>query len=143
MVWDLHKKVQRRLLIGFLFTLVFCQCAFAQEKGKVEVIKDPLIDSLISRRLELNRTVSTGNTISSSGFRVQIFSGLDRQDAYSEQTKFKSLYPNITSYISYTQPYYRLRVGDFRTRLEAEKFMNELKKYYSSLFIFSERINPR
>lgn len=133
----------RKLIIGFFFTFVFCQYTFAQEKGKVEVLKDPQIDSLISRRLELSRTENSGNTVSSAGFRVQIFSGLERQEAYAEQTRFKSIYPNITTYISYTQPNYRLRVGDFRTRLEAEKYMNELKKQYSSMFIFSERINPR
>jgi cell division protein FtsN len=49
----------------------------------------------------------------------------------------------VRSYVSYTQPNYRVRVGDFRTRLEAQKFLNELRKQYSSLFIFAERINPR
>ena len=124
-------------VIGFILIIFCCHSASAQKKGKVVVFKDPQIDSLIARRLELSRGVSIGKSISVSGFRIQIFSGLDRQQANSEQSNFKSRYPNITSYISYTQPYYRLRVGDFRTRLEAEKFMNELKKYYSSMFIFS------
>ncbi len=112
----------------------------AQEKGKVLVIKDPQIDSLIARRIELNRAGLTGNNVTLSGYRLQIFSGLDRQAAYSEQAKFKARYPAINTYISYTQPNYKLRVGDFRTRLEAEKLMNELKKYYTSMFIFSEMI---
>lgn len=112
----------------------------AQEKGKVLVIKDPQIDSLIARRIELNRAGLTGNNVTLSGYRLQIFSGLDRQAVYSEQAKFKARYPAINTYISYTQPNYKLRVGDFRTRLEAEKLMNELKKYYTSMFIFSEMI---
>lgn len=112
----------------------------AQEKGKVLVIKDPQIDSLIARRIELNRVGLTGNNVTLSGYRLQIFSGLDRQAAYSEQAKFKARYPAINTYISYTQPNYKLRVGDFRTRLEAEKLMNELKKYYTSMFIFSDMI---
>ena len=126
-------------LIGFILIMCFQQLA-AQEKGKVLVTKDPQIDSLIARRLELNRAGLTGNNVTLSGFRVQIFSGLDRQVAYSELAKFKARYPGISTYISYTQPNYRLRVGDFRTRLEAEKLMNELKKYYTSMFIFSEMI---
>ncbi|MCF8453219.1 MAG: SPOR domain-containing protein [Pedobacter sp.] len=126
-------------LIGFILVMCFQQLA-AQEKGKVLVTKDPQIDSLIARRLELNRAGLTGNNVTLSGFRVQIFSGLDRQIAYSELAKFKARYPAISTYISYTQPNYRLRVGDFRTRLEAEKLMNELKKYYTSMFIFSEMI---
>lgn len=126
-------------LIGFILIMCFQQLA-AQEKGKVLVTKDPQIDSLIARRLELNRAGLTGSNVTLSGYRVQIFSGLDRQEAYSEQAKFKSRYPGINTYISYTQPNYKLRVGDFRTRLEAEKLMNELKKYYTSMFIFSEMI---
>ncbi|HQS04650.1 MAG TPA: SPOR domain-containing protein [Daejeonella sp.] len=126
-------------LIGFILVMCFQQLA-AQENGKVLVTKDPQIDSLIARRLELNRAGLTGNNVTLSGFRVQIFSGLDRQIAYSELAKFKARYPAISTYISYTQPNYRLSVGDFRTRLEAEKLMNELKKYYTSMFIFSEMI---
>ncbi|MFA6945393.1 MAG: SPOR domain-containing protein [Pedobacter sp.] len=126
-------------LIGFILIMCFQQLA-AQEKGKVLVTKDPQIDSLIARRLELNRAGVSGKNVTVSGFRIQIFSGLDRQVTYAEQAKFKSRYPGIGSYISYTQPNYRLRVGDFRTRLEAEKLMNELKKYYTSMFIFSEMI---
>jgi len=126
-------------LIGFILILCFQQLA-AQEKGTVLVTKDPQIDSLIARRLELNREGVSGKNVTLQGFRVQIFSGLDRQIAYSEQVKFKTQNPSINTYISYTQPNYKLRVGDFRTRLEAEKLMNELKKYYTSMFIFSEMI---
>lgn len=127
-------------LYCFILLAIVCQPAFAQDSGKVIVTKDPQIDSLIAKRLALSKNVKAGSGIWVSGFRVQIFSGLSRQDAYNEQAKFKIRFPSQTTYISYVQPNYRLRVGDFRTRLEAEKFMNELKKFYSSLFIFSEMV---
>ncbi|MEJ7778008.1 MAG: SPOR domain-containing protein [Daejeonella sp.] len=135
--------MRSKLTIGFFLSFFFVQFTLAQEKGRVVVVKDPQIDSLISRRLELSRSENSGGSVSTSGFRVQIFSGLERADVYVEQTKFRSLYPSITSYVSYTQPNYRLRVGDFRTRLEAQKFINEIQKHYSSVFIFAERIIPR
>jgi len=129
-----------KITIGLLFFALSFYNAEAQEKGRVVVVMDPAIDSLIAKRLELNQSTAPGKMITASGFRVQVFSGLNRQQAYAEQTKFKSRFPGTGTYISYIQPNYRLRVGDFRTRLEAEKFMNELKKYYSSMFIFSEQI---
>lgn len=132
----------RKLVIGLFFSFFLAQAASAQE-GKVTVIKDPQIDSLIAKRLALSRAGSTGNKVTTLGFRVQIFSGLGRDEAYSEQSKFRSLFPGVNSYVSYTQPNYRVRVGDFRTKLEAQKFVNELKKNYSSLFIFAEKINPK
>jgi len=135
--------MRRKLIIVLLLSFFLTQSVGAQDKGRVIVIKDPQIDSLISKRLALSRASASGNSVTILGFRVQIFSGLGRNEAYAEQTGFKSLYPNITSYVSYTQPNYRVRVGDFRTKLEAQKFMNELKKKYTSMFIFAERINPR
>lgn len=115
--------------------------AFSQTAGEITVIKDPRIDSLIEKRIALNKESAKGSLITSSGFRVQIFSGADRSEAYAEQSRFKSRYPLVGTYITYIQPNYKIRVGDFRTRLEAEKFMNELRQYYSSLFIISEQIN--
>lgn len=130
------------LIIGIFLFLLITGNAYSQDKGKVTVIMDPQIENLISKRLALSRS-GNSNSVTSSGFRVQIFSGLNREEAYAEQTRFKSLFPNVTSYISYTQPNYKLRVGDFRTKLEAQKFMNELKGEFSSIFIFEEKINPR
>ena len=127
-------------LIGFLFLMVFIHSVSAQEIGTVQVTKDPQIDSLIAKRLALSKNSRSGGSIEVSGLRVQVFSGLERQQAYAEQAKFKVRFPANNTYISYVQPNYRVRVGDFRTRLEAEKFMIELKRYYSSMFIFSEMI---
>lgn len=129
----------RKTLIGFIF-IVCTQEVVAQEKGSVTITKDQKIDNLIARRLELSRSGLAEDAVTTSGFRVQILSSLDRQVTYSEQAKFRAKYPKINTYVSYTQPNYRLRVGDFRTRLEAEKFMNELREHYTSLFIFSETI---
>ncbi|NEU08762.1 SPOR domain-containing protein [Flavihumibacter sp. R14] len=128
------------LLIGSLILFLFSGGAFAQQRGKVEVIKDPQIDSLIARRAALSKSSKKSVAY---GFRVQVFSSTDRKRAYAEQTKFKTSYPTIRSYISYAEPYYKLRVGDFRTRLEAEKLISKLKSSYEGLFIFAEPINPR
>lgn len=133
----------RTLIIGLCLLAATVQNGLAQQRGQVTVVKDPLIDSLIARRQVLERASVPGGAVSSMGYRVQIFSGLSREDVYAEQSKFKAQYPNVTSYISYVQPNYRLRVGDFRSRTDAQQFLNALKKTYSSLFIFSERITPR
>lgn len=115
--------------------------AVAQNQGTVTIVKDPGIDSLIARRLELKREEAGTTRVTAEGYRVQIFSGNDREKAYREQAKFKSQYPSLNTYISYTQPNYKIRVGDFRTRLEAEKFMNQIRDSYPTRFIFQERIN--
>lgn len=134
--------ITKRNFLTTLF-LAFTSFVFAQTGGKVTVVKDPLIDSIIARRIALNKGTSpNGSSIVVYGYRVQVFFGPDRREAYNQQAKFKDLYPELNTYVSYTQPNFKVRVGDFRTRAEAQKLLNDLRPVFPTLFIFSERINP-
>ena len=116
---------------------------FGQERGKVEVIKDSRIDTLIAKRFSLKSTAASKVIpYSSRGYRVQIYSGSNRTAAYDAQAKFQSKYPEQRTYITYTEPYFKVKAGDYRIRLEAEKIMQQLKGNFTSLFIISEKINP-
>ncbi|SOD17486.1 SPOR domain-containing protein [Pedobacter xixiisoli] len=130
-----------------IISVLLSNQVLAQTKGEVIVVQDPLIDSLIAKRLELNKTRPTATNptgsaiVSSTGYRVQIYYGSDRREVFSQQAQFKSSYPKLNTYITYKEPNYYLRVGDYRTRLEAQKFLNELRPSYPTLFIFREKIN--
>jgi hypothetical protein len=134
-----------RLIKAIVFLLIASGCGqcYAQTTGKVTVVKSPLIDSLISKRIALTKVYTKdGTSLAVMGYRVQVFFGADRKQVYSEQERFKSYYPELGTYISYTQPNYSLKVGDFRSRDEAQKLLNDLKPLFPSLFIFNENINP-
>ena len=78
------------------------------------------------------------------GFRVRIFfdnSQNARDKSLEVATQFTTKYPEIPSYRSYGEPYFRVTVGDFRTKSEAEKFKRQIEKEYPSLFIVTEEIN--
>lgn len=134
-----------KLAVTCLFCC-FAAGALAQSRGVVTVVKDPMIDSLIAKRIVLNNTVpgnsvaKPGVVISQIGYRVQIFYGSDRREVFSQQARFKSLYPTLNTYITYKEPNYYLRAGDFRTRLEAQRLMSELRSEFPTLFIFREKI---
>jgi len=128
-----------------LLTFGFLLWAFglrAQERGKVEVVKDPRIDTLIAKRglLRVNNAVAAP-VFSGMGYRVQIFNGPSRNDAYNAQDKVQSKFPGMRTYISYSVPNFKVKAGDFRTRLEAEKFKQEVHTMFTGLFIISEKIN--
>lgn len=135
-----------------LFTCISCCFAvgvYAQTKGVVTVIKDPMIDSLIAKRIQLNTAkpasgggaVRPGPAVPTMGYRVQVFYGSDRREVFDQQAKFNSLFPAHNTYITYKEPNYYLRVGDFRTKLEAQHFLNELRPIFPTLFVFREKIN--
>lgn len=144
----LEKRSKKQLFLGCIKTIISlvllfsCTVVFAQTRGTLQVIKSPLIDTLIARRLALSKQPNVVAAVSSNGYRVQFYSGSDRKEAYREQAKFNELYPQHSTYIIYTEPNYKVRAGDFRTRLEAQKLIHELRPDFPSLFIISEKINP-
>ncbi|PST84731.1 SPOR domain-containing protein [Pedobacter yulinensis] len=141
----------RKTASVFLLILLSC-AAFGQSgrntPGTVRVVKDPLIDSLIAKRAALYRKKTTVSpkapvapVVSSMGYRVQVFYGSDRRQTFNMQARFRQDFPNYRTYITYREPNYYLRVGDFRSRLEAQRFLNQLRPKYPTLFIFREKIN--
>jgi len=138
-------KANRHIRCCIFFVIVLLPAiAGAQTRGKVEVIKDPLIDTLAARRASLSvgrGTVNYGGAETAAGYRVQIFFGSSRQAAYNAQAKFNEEYPELRTYISYTEPNFKVRAGDFRTRLEAQKLAEEVRSMFTSIFIIPERIN--
>lgn len=125
----------------FILTILFCIvsiCCFSQSEGYVIIEQDQRIEQLIQRQKKIH---SADNTI--DGFRIQIFmeSGNDAvEHANKIVEEFKEKCPDIPIYLIFGQPYYRLRVGDFRTRLEAEKAFQTLSQDYKKAFITSDRI---
>jgi len=137
-----------RVILSILFlSSILASSGLAQQPGRVEEQKDPLIESLQRLRAAYQGSGMAQNggkrgiKTTAPGFRVQVYSGADRSQAYAEQARFKRIFPNIETYISYEEPNYRVKVGDFTSRSEAQELMNALKKNFTSVFLFSETIN--
>ncbi|UKJ08181.1 SPOR domain-containing protein [Solitalea lacus] len=105
--------------------------------SNVDVVAQPGINELLSKRIEINRKPPA------FGYRLQIYSGPNRNEAYSLQIKFALKFPELGSYLSYQMPNYKLRVGDFATRADAEKVKKLLDKEFDVAFIVSDKLNPQ
>lgn len=120
------------LLITFFLSLSLMGQTFKQrpqeDKGSIRVHKSALIDSLLKDHKAINEKFPE-----IEGYRVMIFfdAGNNSKDsAYSVISTFEEDYPEIPAYLSFNPPYYRVRVGNFRTELEAERFLNRIKYDY-------------
>lgn len=121
----------------FILSLLFVSNCFAQT-GYVQTEQDDRIGLLIQRQKDIH---ALDNTI--DGYRIQIFmeSGNEAvEHANVAMEEFKAEYPDIPIYLIFGQPYYRLRVGDYRTRLEAEKAFQTISKKYKNAFVTGDRI---
>jgi len=133
--------MKRPLIIFFLF-FFFSQHLFAQRyvtqsnaDSSVVVTKDSRVDELINKQKEINLQKQT-----MPGYRIQVYFGVNRQKATEVKSEFSSKHLDVNSYLTYSQPNFKVRVGDFRTRLEAQKFLKEIQGVYGTSFIVSDDI---
>jgi len=110
--------------------------------GQVEIIQDPRVEILVSKHIQINQ-----NSRGVEGFRIQIFSESGNNSKSQAQTvldEFVQKFSKVNAYLTFKSPNYRIRIGDFRTRLDAKRFLLEIATDYSNAFIISDQINlPR
>ena len=125
------------LCIGLIATLQFVLATPAQ--AQVRVKGDVAVTQMVEKHVELNNMVKT-----IPGFRVQIasFSGTNSKvNAFNLRDRFMLDYPTVQAYIVYDEPNFKVKVGDFRTRLEAYAFLQQIKETYKG-YITRDNINP-
>jgi len=111
------------------------------KQGHLEIIQDSRVNELLEKHITLNRAHQTLD-----GYRIQIFfdaGNYSRNNAYRVRDEFLSRSPDstIAVYISFKEPYYRVRAGDFRTRMEAEGFLKRVKPDFPNAFLIRDQIN--
>jgi hypothetical protein len=74
------------------------------------------------------------------GYRIQIMYTDIRADAYKNKGQMYKDFPDLKSYVEYEEPYFKLRIGDFKTRLEATYFLQQVTTLYSGAFIVKDKI---
>lgn len=127
------------LIIFIVFTSVN---VFAQsDSGSVVVHKDPRIDLLIKKQAQINEETTRESRRTASGFRIQVISTTDRNKAIAAKTRIYQTYPELKPYFLYKSPYYRLKVGNFKTREEAEEYVPSLSRDFpGSVFVVKDII---
>ena len=77
---------------------------------------------------------------SGKGFRVQIYSGNDREKAIMVKTEFMRHFPGIRTYLTYVSPCFRVKVGNYRNRSDATAMFKEVKSMYNPSVIVPDMI---
>lgn len=91
--------------------------------------QDPKFEQLLNDKRKINTSISTNDT-----YRIQIFSGKS-EEAKKTLADFKREYTNIDGTIIFNTPNYKVMVGNFKTRIEAERNLADIQKRYKSVFL--------
>ena len=120
------------LLFKAFFLLIFINSNYLI--GQVNVVKDNRIDETVTNKAQKQIL----------GYRVQICFDSDKALVDQMRAKLINQYPKIDTYITFDAPNFNLKVGDFRTQIEAEKLKEKIVADYSITIIHKELINlPR
>lgn len=92
---------------------------------------DPILDTIASQ----NKNIKFAN-----GFRIQIYVGNDRKSADDAKVYTYQTYPEIFPYLTFQQPVYKVKVGDFLNRMDAERYFSSIKETYPSALILPDKV---
>ncbi|MBQ4231512.1 MAG: SPOR domain-containing protein [Salinivirgaceae bacterium] len=119
---------------------VVTACANSQAQSeRIRVTGDIAVTRMVDKHVELNQRVKT-----IPGYRVQIasFSGTNsKTSAFTLRDRFMTDYPEVQAYVAFDEPNFKVKVGDFRTRLEAYAFLQQIIEVYKG-YIIKDNIYP-
>lgn len=123
----------------FLFlAILFAIATTASGQGSLNVNQDSRIESLISKQRKMYAIDS-----SFSGYRIHVFMEIGNdalEHAKAVKAQFENAFPDIPIYLTYAEPYFRLRAGNFRNRVEAEKSLRRIKRQFKEAFVTADMI---
>lgn len=126
------------VLLSFVGPLVFTCPAQEIQPGRVTVNSPDRIERLVEKHKEISKLHPEFE-----GYRVQIFfdsGNSSKSRAFEAYKNFLSRYPGHEAYVVYQEPNYKVRAGDFRTRLEAEGFLLLVVADFPSAFVIKDMI---
>ncbi|MCL1867726.1 MAG: SPOR domain-containing protein [Paludibacter sp.] len=146
--------MKKILYLTIIFAVLVLQNAYSQAKenifasmetpeaqtgAKVTFVQDDAIEALL---LKKNTATVKGGTV----YRVQVFSSNQRtakNDATSIERQLRTKYPNENIQVNYVSPFWKVRIGEFTSREDASKFIQELRaalpSQQSQMYIVADR----
>ncbi len=132
----LHNCIMKKILI-----ILICSVSISTSFSQVEIIKDERIDGLVSAQSQIIPPSTVPQIV---GYRLQLAFDSNKSVIDEARSRFASQFPKVDSYVEFTAPHFFLKVGDFRTQLEAEKVKAETAQQFPTGFVVKQLINlPR
>lgn len=128
-----------RFLIFFIFFLV--NLKIVAQQGNIVVQKDPRVTQLITQKGNITPPATAPQI---NGYRIQLVFDSNKKVIDDARNIVLAQNLNIDTYVNYNAPNFTLKVGDYRTKLDAERARDLFVKDFPASFVIKETINlPR
>ena len=124
----MKNRSKHNLLYFFILSTFFCVKTVAQDSKTTTTI-DPKIDQLLKEKRKLNTSLFLNE-----GYKIQIFYG-NSEESKKKLQEFKKEFKDLDGTIIFNSPNYKVWIGNFKSRIEVERAMIEIRKKYPSALI--------
>lgn len=119
-----------KLFCGILILMISYTASAQSDTGSVVVHKDARIDLLVKKQIEINEYTTRNARRSAPGYRILVINTNDRNKAFTAKNTIYQQFPELKAYLMYQSPFYKLKVGNFKERSDAEEYITALKVYF-------------
>ena len=116
------------VFLSLCFFLFLAQKSIGQV-AKVTVSQDPKLEQLLNEKRKINSSITINDR-----YKIQIFNG-DTQNSKKALMDFKRENKSMDATIVFSTPLYKVWVGNFKTRIDAERNLADLNKKYPNAFL--------
>lgn len=117
----------------FILTLFICSYKVAAQDSKINIHQDPKFEQLLNEKRKINASIAVNEL-----YKIQVFSG-NSEKAKSTLNDCKQNFSNLDGTIVFNTPNYKVWIGNFRNRIDAERNLLEIKKVYENAFLIKPK----
>lgn len=141
---------------NILYSTIFLLCSYGncwsqdslfitkRDTQTVSIQKDPRLDLLIKKQIQINEETSRNTRRQEKGYRLLIISTTLREEAIAAKTKVYTAFPELKAYLFHQSPYYKVKVGNFKERKEADSYQRRLELLFpKGVFVINDIIEVK
>lgn len=119
------------MIFRTLILLIFCFAVLNSNAADTIIVhKDARLEVLTAKQIAINKVTSRmGSNGLFRGYRLQVLSTRSRDDAFKTKTTLLENFPDQKAYVLYQSPYFKVRVGNFINKSDAENFSKQISSY--------------
>lgn len=126
-----QKDYMKKIIVIVMVFITLKSYAQA-DTSSIIVHKDPRIDMLVKKQIEINEVTTRNARRFVPGFRILVINTNDRNKALTAKSKLYQEFPELNVYLMYQAPFYKLKAGNFKDRKEAEDYIPNIQRLFPS-----------
>lgn len=111
------------------FILLFYSGNLTAQEAKVNVVQDSRFENILKEKRRINSSITVNDN-----YKIQIFDG-DSESAKKTLSDFRKQFKQFDGTIIFNTPIYKVWIGNFKTRIDAERNLTEIRKTYKTAFL--------